>query len=181
MNLIIYGVYITNKGNIMKKLFLSALMLFSLPSLYATEANKLMNKYMENNRNVAYNNEKLNPEINDLINSDLIEQQNNRLNKALKSVYMAKTDKTYDMSWGCYLKSYFVDTQDNRVIREINQIERQLRNQLAILHHNTWEQLGWTAAKYATVILITTAVLKQGEIKDYVFGMQDALIQAATA
>lgn len=165
----------------MKKLFLSSFMLFSLSSLYATEANKLMNKYMENNRSSVHSNEKMNQEINDLINSDLIEQQNNRLHKALKSVYMAKTDKVYDMSWGCYLKSYFVDTQDSRVIREISQIERQLRNQLAILHHNTWEQWGWTAAKYATVILITTAILKQSEIKDYVFGMQDVLPLAVTA
>jgi len=151
----------------MKKLLLAGLLLFSLNSLHASEADKVMNRY------VPYN------ERNELINRDYIEQRNTRLNNAIKGVYLAKMDKNYDISWCSYLKSYFVDTQDSRVMREMSQVEQQLRNQLNILHNNTWEQWGWTAARYSAVVLATVIVLKESEIRNYIFSMKDTVIETA--
>lgn len=132
----------------MKKLFLAGLLLFSLNSLDASEADRVMNRYVPHN------------ERNELINRDYIEQRNNRLNNAIKGVYLAKMDKNYDISWCSYLKSYFVDTQDSRVIRDISRTEQQLQNQHNMLHNNTWEQWGWAAAKYSAVAIATIAILK---------------------
>jgi hypothetical protein len=151
MNLKFYDLYIKNKGNIMKKLIISGLLLFSLNSLHASEADRIMNRY------IPYN------ERNELINRDYIEQRNNRLNNAIKCVYLAKMDKSYDISWCSYLKSYFIETPDNRVIFNINQVEQQLRNQLNVLHNNTWEQWGWAAARYSAVILATVVIVKTSE------------------
>jgi len=151
----------------MKKLFLSGLLLFSINSLFANEANKIMDRY------VPFH------ERNELINRDYIEQRNNRLNSALKGVYLAKMDKNYDVTWCSYLKSYFVDTQDSKIIREMSQVEQQLRNQLNILHNNTWEQWGWTAARYSAVVLATVIVLKESEIRNYIFSMKDVVAETA--
>lgn len=142
----------------MKKLLISGLLVFSMNSLCATEANKIINKYMNKNNSTQYNDDKQNQELTELINSNLIEWLNNRLRTAIKAVCMAKKDKMYDINWYSYIKAYFVDTQDGRTLREISQVEKQLRNQLAILHNNTWEQWGWSAAKYSTVILATASL-----------------------
>jgi hypothetical protein len=118
-------------------------------------------------------------ERNELINRDYIEQRNTRLNNAVKGVYLAKMDKSYDISWCSYVKSYFVDTQDSRILREMSQVEQQLRNQLAILHNNTWEQWGWAAARYSAVVLATVIVLKESEIRNYIFSMKDTVVETA--
>ena len=68
---------------------------------------------------------------------------------------MAKTEAMYDMGWCNYAKSFFIETPHGNTIKNINQVEKQLLERLAVIQNNTWEAWGWSAAKYSAIILAT--------------------------
>ena len=82
---------------------------------------------------------------------------------SFKAMFMAKTEVCYDMGLAAYLASYFIETKASNTLKEINQVEQQLRKQLNILQNNTWEQWGWSAVKYSAIIVATIAIMKASQ------------------
>lgn len=135
----------------MKKLLLSGFMLLSVTNVFVSAADNpddYMNRYSSPEQR------------NYLITAPFIAEYN----AGLKAMYLAKAEARYDMGWTGYLKSYFFETAEGNTLRAISQVESQIQEQLNVLKNNTWSQWGWSAAKYATVILGTVAVIKYTDI-----------------
>ena len=126
----------------MKKLFMAGLLILSMNFLSAS-AEEYMNRYISRMQREY------------LIAGEFITEYN----QGLKAMYMAKVEANYDTCWSTYLKSFFIETPEGNTIRGIKQVEQQLRNRLAILQNNTWEQWGWACAKYSAVIALTAFIV----------------------
>jgi len=139
------------KVNIMKKILRTALMLFSLNTIFSCAENNsehYMNRYIDKSEREY------------LLEAPFIQQYNS----GLKAMYLAKVEARYDMGWMSYLKSYVIETAEGNTLRSISQVEDQLRGQLNSLQNNTWSQWGWSAAKYTTAILGTIAIMKNPDL-----------------
>lgn len=135
----------------MKKLLLSAFMLLSVTNVFVSAGDNpddYMNRYSSPEQR------------NYLISAPFIAEYN----AGLKAMYLAKAEAHYDMGWTGYLKSYFFETAEGNTLRAISQVESQIQEQLNVLKNNTWKQWGWSATKYATVILATIAIVKYTDI-----------------
>jgi len=122
----------------MKKLIISILLALSMNSLSAS-ADQYMNRYISK-QNRDY-----------LIAGEFITEYN----KGLKAMALAKFEAYYDMSTSSYLKSFFIETKESNTIKAIKETENQLLDRLSVLQNNTWEQWGWSTAKYSAVIAAT--------------------------
>lgn len=122
---------------------MAGLLAISMNALFAVpSADEYIDKYIS-------------PEVRDyLLTGDFTDQYN----LGLKAMYMAKTEAYYDMGWYNYLKSYAVETPHSNTIKNINVVEKQMIERLAILQNNTWEAWGWSVTKYSAVILATYAL-----------------------
>ena len=122
----------------MKKLLLSGLLLLSMNSLSASAIDTIC-KY----------------EISKHDLQALLHGVDPKFDAAFKAIYLAKHSAYYDMGYIGYLKSYWIGTTEYNRIQDFNQVEKQLRDRQARLENNTWEQWGWSAAKYSAIILAT--------------------------
>lgn len=130
--------YTTLKLQTTRKLLVSGLLFLSMNSLSAS-ADQYMNRYISK-KDRDY-----------LIAGEFITEYN----KGLKAMALAKFEAYYDMSMCSYLKSFFVETKESNTIKVIKETENQLRDRLSVLQNNTWEQWGWSAAKYSAIIAAT--------------------------
>ena len=122
----------------MKKLLLSGLLLLSMNSLSANVIDIICQYGITRN------------EIHNLLNGI-----DPKFDAALKATYLAKQATYYDMGCIGYLKSCWIGTTEYNHIQDFIQIENKLRDRQARLENNTWEQWGWSAAKYSAIILAT--------------------------
>lgn len=122
---------------------LSGLLLLSINSIFSAPADDIMNKYISPQHR------------NELIYGDIPL----KYHKALKAMHLAKTDVSYDISWCSYVKSFFTETTESKILKEISFVDQQLRYQRDILQNNRWEDWGFAAARYSAVALATIAAL----------------------